>query len=72
MFLKFLALRQPLGVRGNHKTRMTPTTKFRVDDRHYDVHIGYAAVGNPSLGAVEYPLVGGFVIHRSRPHRRDI
>src|ERR1019366_8167633 len=37
-----------------------------------DVHVGDTPVGYPGLGAVEYPLVGRFVVDGPRSKRRDV
>ena len=43
-----------------------------VDGGHDHVHVGDAAVGDPRLGAVEHPLVGGLVVDGPGAQRRHV
>ena len=51
-------------VPGRHdEAGLAAALQLGVDGGDDDVDVGDAAVGDPRLGAVEHPLVGGLVVH---------
>ena len=67
-----LSLREPLGPRWDDETRLSSTLEFRIDRRHYDVHVGDATVGDPSLRAVQHPLIVCFVVDGTSSQRAHV
>ena len=45
------------------EARLAAALQLGIDGGDDDVDVGDAAVGDPRLGAVEHPLVGGLVVH---------
>ena len=46
--------------------------QLRVDHAHHHVDVGDATVGDPGLGSVQHPLVGGLVVDGPQPVAADV
>ena len=58
---------------GRHdEARLAAALQLGVDGGDDDVDVGDAAVGDPRLGAVEHPLVGGLVVDGARAQAGDV
>ena len=57
---------------GTTKLRLAAALQLGVDGGDDDVDVGDAAVGDPRLGAVEHPLVGGLVVDGAGAQRGDV
>ena len=62
--LELLAHGEALGARRHDEAGLAPALETGVDGGHHHVDVGDATVGDPGLGAVEHPLVGGLVVRR--------
>ena len=67
-----LTLAESLRAGRDHERGVPAALQLRFDGGDDDVHVGDAAIGDPRLGAVEHPLVGGLVVHRPRAQARHI
>ncbi len=68
-FLYFWPWRQALGARRDDEAGLAAALELGIDGGDHDVDVGDAAVGDPRLGAVEDPLVGGLVVDRPGAQR---
>ena len=71
-FLYFWPCDRPCVPGGIDEAGLAATPQLGVDGGDDDVDVGDAAVGDPRLGAVEDPLVGGLVVDGPGAQRRHV
>ncbi len=72
MLAELLPLGQPPGAGRDDEAGLAARAQFGVDGGHDHVDVGDAAVGDPGLGAVEHPLVGGLVVDGAGADRAHV
>ena len=72
MLFVLLTHAEALGVGWHDEAGLTATLELGLHRGDDYVNVGNAAVGDPCLGAVEHPLVGGLVVDSTGAQRRNI
>jgi hypothetical protein len=72
VLLELLSLAEALRAGRDDEAGVTAGLELGVDGGDDDVDVGDAAVGDPGLGPVEHPFVGGVVVHGAGAQVGDV